>query len=211
VVIYRNGAADLELVLDEADEAAAEGFRPDPHRDGAGCEPSRSSSTRPPRPRAERRHLLDPRHRPPVYSWPGLDEPGASIAKRSACDAVVGNDEEFAILADAGSHGLEAQSAVDQGARSSSSRWGIAGSVTLFSGGRFETGVIPVKAKKPFGAGDAFLGGVVAGLVGGISLEQAVRRGTAAAAIVVSRRGCASAMPGTKDIDAMLAKSGQEG
>ncbi len=55
--------------------------------------------------------------------------------------------------------------------------------------------VFKVKAKKPYGAGDAFLGTILHSLSNGLSLESAIKRGNASAAYVVSREGCSSAMP----------------
>ena len=55
--------------------------------------------------------------------------------------------------------------------------------------------VFKVKAKKPYGAGDAFLGTILHSLSNGLSLASAIKRGNASAAIVVSKEGCSSAMP----------------
>jgi 5-dehydro-2-deoxygluconokinase len=52
---------------------------------------------------------------------------------------------------------------------------------------------------------DSFLGAFVAALAVGQDTEAAVRRGSAAAAIVVARVGCAPAMPTTVEIDAFMA------
>ena len=58
------------------------------------------------------------------------------------------------------------------------------------------------EALKPYGAGDAFLGNLLMAYLHGGDWESALDRGSAAAAIVVSSRGCASAMPKT---DAVIA------
>jgi 5-dehydro-2-deoxygluconokinase len=81
---------------------------------------------------------------------------------------------------------------------------GSAGSVTITAEKTFETGIFAVDAKKPFGAGDAFLGNLVAALLGRREIEQAVLRASAAAAYVVSRRGCASAMPTAAELDSFV-------
>ena len=57
---------------------------------------------------------------------------------------------------------------------------------------------------KPFGSGDAFLGTSMATLAAGPGIMAAVTRGAAAAAIAVSRRGCARAMPTGAEIDAFM-------
>jgi len=57
---------------------------------------------------------------------------------------------------------------------------------------------------KPTGAGDAFMGGFVTGIMAGLDLEAAVKRGTAAAAIVVTRVGCAPAMPDEAELQQFM-------
>jgi sugar/nucleoside kinase (ribokinase family) len=57
---------------------------------------------------------------------------------------------------------------------------------------------------KPFGSGDAFLGTITAALADGAGIEDAVRRGAAGAALAVSRRGCAAAMPNGTEIDEFM-------
>ena len=58
-----------------------------------------------------------------------------------------------------------------------------------------ELPVFPVRALKPTGAGDAFLAGFCTALASGLSVSDALRSGSAAAAIVVTRIGCAPANP----------------
>jgi 5-dehydro-2-deoxygluconokinase len=82
---------------------------------------------------------------------------------------------------------------------------GAAGSVTFHAGQARRIGIYPVAALKPVGAGDAFLGGLLAALAQQRPLDECVRRGSASAAIVVTRVGCAPAMPTAAEIDAFLA------
>jgi ribokinase len=55
------------------------------------------------------------------------------------------------------------------------------------------------------GAGDCFCGVLAAGMDRGLSLEAAAARANVAAAIAVSRRGAAQAMPTVQEIDASMA------
>jgi len=64
-----------------------------------------------------------------------------------------------------------------------------------------ETGIFPVKLAKPFGAGDAFLGNFLIRLSLDGDVHSAVVRGSAAAAYVVARVGCASVMPDKRQLD----------
>ena len=139
--------------------------------------------------------ILDVDHRP--VSWRSLEEARRVYSyAASLCDAVVGNDDEFAIIAGDAARALAvAAQFVNSGARFVIFKKGIAGSITITAEGSFDTGIFAVDALKPFGAGDAFLGNLVAALLRGMSLDVAVRQASAAAAYVVARRGCAPAMP----------------
>lgn len=57
------------------------------------------------------------------------------------------------------------------------------------------------------GAGDCFIGYTVAGLDQGLAREDALRLGTAAAALKVTRPGTADAIPDRAEVDAFLAGS----
>ena len=83
---------------------------------------------------------------------------------------------------------------------------GAAGSVTLTPDYQFETGIFAVSALKPTGAGDGFMGGLLAGLARGATLDAAVRRGSATAAIIVSGIGCAPASPDTATLETFMAQ-----
>ena len=69
-----------------------------------------------------------------------------------------------------------------------------------------ETPIFPVAALKSTGAGDAFMAGFATGLALGLDLKSSLRRGSAVAAIVVTRVGCAPAMPSPEELDAFLAR-----
>ena len=62
-------------------------------------------------------------------------------------------------------------------------------------------GIFPVKPLKPTGAGDAFMGSLIGALLKNYDLQKAIEIGSAAAAIVVTKVGCAPAMP---DLDEVL-------
>ncbi len=145
--------------------------------------------------------ILDVDHRP--VSWRSLEEARRIYTSAARlCDAVVGNDDEFAIIAGDAAQALGAAAQfVKQGARFVIFKKGLGGSVTITADGSFDTGIFAVDALKPFGAGDAFLGNLVAALLRGMSLDVAVRQGSAAAAYVVARRGCAPAMPTPEELN----------
>jgi len=150
--------------------------------------------------------ILDIDHR--SYSWTSERE-AASVYTEAAglCDAVVGNEHEFGLLAGGREGALAAATDfVRRGRAFAILKKGVEGSVTITPASVFDTGIVPVAVKKPFGAGDAFMGGLVSALLGGLRIEDAVRRGAASAALVVSRRGCASAMPTADEVDLLLSR-----
>jgi 5-dehydro-2-deoxygluconokinase len=205
-VFYRNSAADLQLRAEDFDSefiasaavliVTGTALAAEPSR-AAAMEALRLART------AGTFSILDVDHRP--VSWRSADEALRTYTDAaSRCDAVVGNDEEFAVMAGGGGGLAAAARLVKDGRRFVVYKRGDAGSVTITAEKTFETGVFAVDAKKPFGAGDAFLGNLVAALLGRRKMEQAVLRASAAAAYVVSRRGCASAMPTGAELDSFV-------
>ena len=83
-------------------------------------------------------------------------------------------------------------------------KMGEFGAITLSGGERIETGIYKVDALKPTGAGDAFMGTFLASLAQGRELEDSVLRGSASAAIVVSKVACAPAMPTPSQLEEFL-------
>jgi 5-dehydro-2-deoxygluconokinase len=203
-VFYRNGAVDLQLRAEDFDSSFVDSasflvvtgtaLAAEPSRSAAlhALALARATGTF---------SILDVDYRP--VSWSSTNETTRVLADAARlCDAIVGNDKEFAVLAGDQDGALEAAAAFARNdGRFAVFKQGNAGSVTITADGSFETGIVEVDAKKPFGSGDAFLGNLVVGLRRGLSLELSVRRATAAAAYVVERRGCAFAMPTAIELD----------
>ncbi len=143
--------------------------------------------------------IIDIDYRP--YSWRSKDEAQAVCSEAARmCDLIVGNEQEFGVLAGAQNGLALAEELSQQAGRVVVYKQGEKGCTTFTSNGHFNTPVFPVPALKPTGAGDAFMGGTISGLVAGNSLREAVRRGAATAAIVVTRVGCAPAMPDAAEV-----------
>ena len=207
-VIYRNGAADFQMSVEDVSAVDYDPF-------GAlittgtvfAAEPSRGAAF----------HafelakaaglplVFDIDYRP--YSWPSA-EVAADVYSRAGAlsDIIVGNDEEFGFMAGGLDKGLEK---ARQMARSSASivvyKMGEKGAITITPETEFATGIYPVQALKPTGAGDSFMGGFMASLAAGTPLRDCVLRGSACAAIVVGRVGCAPAMPTPAELEDFLA------
>jgi 5-dehydro-2-deoxygluconokinase len=132
----------------------------------------------------------------------------AEVCSRAGalCEVIVGNDVEFGVMAGDYDRGLDkAREMVANGARIAVYKRGEKGAITITPQGEIDTGIFATQALKPTGAGDSFMGGFVAALAEGRPVREAVLRGSAAAAIVVARVGCAPAMPGREELDAFLA------
>lgn len=213
-VIYRNGAADFEMTVadvEAVDYAAHDALittgtvlAAEPSRGAAlrGIELAR---------RAGLPVIFDIDYRP--YSWPSAEVAAEVYSRAGAmCDVIVGNDLEFGFMAGDHARGLEkARGLVAGGAALAVYKMGEKGAITLTPGGEFTTGVFPADVLKPTGAGDSFLGGLVAGLADGLDLREAVLQGSAAAAMVVARVGCAPAMPTRRELDDFRAQHGDPG
>lgn len=207
VVIYRNDAADFQITDETFDPAAVDrapvlivtgtALALEPSRSACLAAMARSAFA-----------LLDLDYRP--YSWVSAEDARATFAAACALSqGVVGNDEEFDFIAPEGTSGLDHARALAAATAFTVYKQGAAGSQTFAAEQAFETPIFPVTMLKPFGAGDAFMGGLVAALTRGERLARAVEIGSAAAAMVVARPGCASAMPLTAEVETFIQQHGR--
>lgn len=206
-VIYRNGAADFEM--NDADVASVD-YASYAALITTGtvlaAEPSRSAAF----------HafdlargaglplIFDVDYRP--YSWPSAEVAAETYSRAAGlCDIIIGNDVEFGFMAGNYDKGLEkARDLAATTAQIVIYKMGEQGAITLTPEGEFRTGIFPVTALKPTGAGDSFMGGFIAALADDRDLRDAVLRGSACASIVVGRVGCAPAMPTPAELEDFL-------
>ena len=201
-VIYRNGASDFQLNEMLVQEIAFKDY-------GAlivtgtslAVEPSRSATLLAMK-RAREAGLLviiDIDYRP--YSWASAAEASQIyLAAAAMCDIIIGNDVEFGVMGE----GLMLARKLAQSADVVIYKMGEKGSITFADAQEFESGIYPVTALKPTGAGDAFMGAFITSWADGLDIKTCVKRGSAAAAIVVTKVGCAPAMPDTKELDQFM-------
>ncbi len=206
-VIYRNGAADFQMA---SDNVAAVDYAKFGALITAGtvfaAEPSRSATFEAfeMAKAAGLPIIFDVDYRPYSWSSPQVAEEVLSRAAAS-CDMIVGNDEEFGFMAGDINKGLaKARALAESTATIVVYKMGEKGAVTFANGEEIRTGIWPVEALKPTGAGDSFMAGLMASIAGGASLNDAVLRGSACAAIVVAKPGCAPAMPNTDELNQFL-------
>ncbi|MBA3909641.1 MAG: 5-dehydro-2-deoxygluconokinase [Rhodobacter sp.] len=207
-VIYRNNAADFAMTAADVETVDYSAFAALITTGTVlAAEPSRTAAFRAfDLARAAGLPLIfDVDYRP--YSWPSPQVAAETYSRAAAlCDVIVGNDVEFGFMAGHIDRGLEkARSLIADGAQIVVYKMGEKGAVTITRDGGFSTGIYPTRALKPTGAGDSFLGAFIVSLANGLPVSTAVLRGSAAAAIVVARVGCAPAMPTGPELDAFLA------
>jgi 5-dehydro-2-deoxygluconokinase len=206
-VIYRNGAADFQMSMQDVEAVDYTRFAALITTGTVlASEPSRSATFRAfDLARAAGVPLIfDVDYRP--YSWASAEEASQVYSRAAAlCDVIVGNDVEFGFMAGDYNKGLDkARSLIGQGAQIVVYKMGEKGAITFSPECEVKTGIYRTAALKPTGAGDAFLGNFIASLARGSALEQAVLHGSAAAAIVVSRVGCAPAMPTREELERFI-------
>ena len=172
---------------------------------GLSEEPSRSAHHAAWEARGRRRHtVLDLDYRPMFWASAAdaseqvraaLPQVTVAVGNREECEVAVGEtdpDKAADALLDAGVE----LAVVKQGPR------GVLGKT------RTERVVVlptPVDVVNGLGAGDAFGGSLVHGLLTGLPLEQVLRNANAAGAIVAGRLECSTAMPTTAEVDAHVA------
>lgn len=207
-VIYRNGAADFQMSIADIEAVdfsqygalitAGTVFAAEPSRSAAfrGFEIAKAAGLP---------IIFDVDYRP--YSWPSPQVAEDVLSKAGALsDIIVANDEEFGFMAGGIEKGLaKARTLAEKSAGMVVYKQGHLGAITFANGAETKTGIYKVDALKPTGAGDSFMAGFVASLAEGRSVHEAVMRGSACAAIVVAKPGCAPAMPDTAALEQFLA------
>jgi 5-dehydro-2-deoxygluconokinase len=148
--------------------------------------------------------IFDVDYRP--YSWPSPQVAQDVLSRAgSLSDVIVGNDEEFGFMAGDIAKGLDmARELANSNASIVVYKLGPKGAVTFADGEEIRTGIYPVEAVKPTGAGDSFMAGFIASLADVREMNDAIMRGSACASIVVAKPGCAPAMPNTAELETFL-------
>ncbi len=206
-VIYRNGAADFEMSIEDVEALDYTAY-------GAlitagtvfAAEPSRSAAFRAFELAREAGLpiIFDIDYRP--YSWPSPQVAEEVLSKAGGlADMIVGNDEEFGFMAgDIAKGEQKAKSLAETSAEVVIYKMGEKGAVTYTGNDVITTGIYKVEALKPTGAGDSFMAGLMAAIAAGHDLKDAIHRGSACAAIVVGKPGCAPALPNLTELETFL-------
>jgi 5-dehydro-2-deoxygluconokinase len=170
----------------------AAGRRPTASERGAGCPAEHFHTV----------HDLD--HRP--MFWADGDDPGA-WARRALAHATVavGNRDEVAVAVGTREPDDAAEALLELGVRLAVVKRGPDGTVARTREERVEVPPVPVDVVCGLGAGDAFGGALVHGLLHDWPLEHTIRLANAAGAHVAGRLACADAMPTLDELEGALA------
>ncbi len=130
------------------------------------------------------------RHR---YDW-CLARSTVAVGNRAECEVAVGETDPD----------RAADALLDRGVQIAIVKQGPLGTLAKTSDERIVVPPTPTTPYNGLGAGDAFGGSLIDGLLHGRDLETTIRRASAAGAIVASRLECSTAMPTSDDIDRVL-------
>ena len=123
----------------------------------------------------------------------------------SQADIVIGNDEEFEILEFMDSTKVSkpaAERLLNEQAKIIVCKYGSKG-CTIYQSNKepVNRGIFKVEKLKPYGSGDAFAAAFLHSLINeGQGIDESLKMATAAGAILVSKPGCAEAMPTKEEI-----------
>jgi 5-dehydro-2-deoxygluconokinase len=172
---------------------------------GLSAEPSRSAHHAAWQIRERRRHtVLDLDYRP--MFWASREEASAQVrAALPHVTVAVGNREECEVAVGETDPDRAADALLDAGVELAIVKQGPKGVLGRTRTERVVVPPTPVEVVNGLGAGDAFGGSLVHGLLTGLSLEQLLRNANAAGAIVASRLECSTAMPTGAEVAAHVA------
>ena len=205
-ILYRNNSCDLQLQKDDIDQInfkdysavfiSGTALSSNPSREAVFHASKKASSLKIPL-------IIDLDYRP--YNWES-DQIKSDIYKKimGEMDIIIGNDLEFNI-ADNSLDGFHlTKDFINKKPSIIIYKMGEKGSRVFTKEKEYQFGIFKVKAIKPTGAGDAFNGGFISSLYQGMSLEESVKRGSANAALVVTKVGCSSAMPNSEELEKFI-------
>ena len=202
LLFYREPQApDMTLAPDELDLPAIRSARVFwTTGTGLSAEPSRAATLAALAARDGGITIHDLDHRP--IFWAG-DDPG-EWARRALAHATVavGNRDEVAMAVGTDEPDAAAEALLGLGVGLAIVKRGPDGVLARTREERVEVPPVPVDVVCGLGAGDAFGGALVHGLLAGLPLEDVVRRANAAGAYVAARLACADAMPTAHDLEA---------
>ena len=176
---------------------------------GLSQEPSRATHHAAWVARRRARHtVLDLDYRP--MFWADVAESHAEVGRALELVTVaVGNAQECEVAVGEVDPQRAADALLDRGLDLAVVKQGPRGVLAATRDERVEVEPFPVEVVNGLGAGDAFGGALVHGLLEGWDLERTIRFANVAGAIVAGRLECSTAMPTPDEVDAALAGAGR--
>jgi 5-dehydro-2-deoxygluconokinase len=172
---------------------------------GLSAEPSRSAHFAAWRARGRRSTtVLDLDYRPMFWARPeeareqvglALDHVTVAVGNRQECEVAVGESDPQ----------RAADALLERGLQLAVVKQGPKGVLAVTRDERVEVAPFPVDVVNGLGAGDAFGGALVHGLLSGWELRRVIEFANVAGAIVASRLECSTAMPTTGEVETALA------
>jgi 5-dehydro-2-deoxygluconokinase len=147
--------------------------------------------------------VLDLDYRP-VF-WRDADEARRQVrAALRRATVAVGNLEECEIATGEADAERAARALLAAGVELAVVKQGPRGVLAMTPTEQVSVGAFPVRVVNGLGAGDAFGGALVHGLLEGWDLERTLHFANVAGALVAGRLGCSTAMPTTAEVQALL-------
>jgi 5-dehydro-2-deoxygluconokinase len=173
---------------------------------GLSQEPSRSAHFAAWEQRGRRRHtVLDLDYRP--MFWSDAAEASAQVDRALAHVTVaVGNREECEVAVGETVPERAADALLERGIELAVVKQGPKGVLAATRDERVEVPPYPVEVVNGLGAGDAFGGALVHGLLAGWGLRRILEFANVAGALVAGRLECSTAMPDTDEVEQALAR-----
>jgi 5-dehydro-2-deoxygluconokinase len=168
--------------------------------------------------RQAKRFAFDIDYRPVLWGLtsPGMGEQRFVASKQvtekmqeviALADLVIGTEEEFHIAAGCEDTGEALKKVASLTEAVLVVKRGPLGCTVHSPEKTFEGKGFPVEVFNILGAGDGFAAGFLSGWLRSLPLEECARRANACGALVVSRHGCAPAMPSRAELELFLSRS----
>ncbi len=212
ILMYREGVADLQLCVDDVDDA---------YIASSACLLISGTAlcTSPTREAALKALTLALKNHVPVvfdadyraYTWKNRDEIAlyTSLVARDA-DIIMGSREEYDLMETLlGLDGTDRTSAdywLNQKAGICVIKHGKEGSCAYSKEGNYQVRPFPVNALKGFGGGDGYASSFLHGLMAGDPLPVALEKGSASASMLVASHACSRDMPDEASLAAFIEK-----
>jgi len=206
LLFYREPTApDMTLTVDELDLDAIRAARVFwTTGTGLSAEPSRAATLAALGARSGGIAVHDLDHRPMFWRDDG-EAGGWARAALAHASVAVGNRDEAAVATGTRDVEAAAEALLELGVELAIVKRGPEGVLARTRAERVEVPPVPVEVVNGLGAGDAFGGALVHGLLNGWPLERTIRLANAAGAHVAGRLACADAMPALSDLEGVIA------